>query len=45
VLDKRQLKPTAQQRDRVTGSGNLAELERWFDRALTATAAADVFAD
>ncbi len=45
VLDARQLKPTQQQRQKVTKSTDLAELERWFDRALTAATAAEIFTD
>lgn len=43
LLDGRGLKPTEAQRAQVTGSTDLAQLDRWFDRAITAEAAADVF--
>ena len=45
VLDARGLQPTDAQRAQVVGSTDLADLNKWFDRALTAKAAADVFKD
>jgi hypothetical protein len=45
ILDARQLKPTKDQRGQVTAATDLAQLDRWFDRALTAATAAEVFAD
>jgi hypothetical protein len=45
VLDVRQLDPTQTQRDQVTVATDLAQLDRWFDRSLTAATAAEVFAD
>jgi hypothetical protein len=45
ILDARQLKPTKGQRGQVTAATDLAKLDRWFDRALTAATAAEVFAD
>ena len=45
ILDARQLKPTKDQRGQVTAATDLAKLDRWFDRALTADTAAEVFAD
>jgi hypothetical protein len=45
ILDARQLKPTKRQRGQVTAATDLAKLDRWFDRALTAATAAEVFAD
>ena len=43
VLDVRGLKPTDAQRALVDGSGDLSQLNLWFDRAITAKTAADVF--
>jgi hypothetical protein len=45
VLDLRGLRPTEEQRARVGSSTDLAQLDRWFERSLTATAAAEVFTD
>jgi predicted transposase YdaD len=45
ILDARQLKPTKSQRGQVNAATDLAQLDRWFDRALTAATAAEVFAD
>jgi hypothetical protein len=45
VLDVRGLNPTENQRAQVAGSTDLAQLNLWFDRAITATTAADVFKD
>ena len=45
VLDVRGLQPTDAQRAQVVGSADLARLNLWFDRALTAETAADVFKD
>ena len=45
VLDARLLKPTKDQRGQVNAATDLAQLDRWFDRALTAATAAEVFAD
>jgi hypothetical protein len=43
VLNFRGLKPTDEQREQVTASTGLAQLDLWFDRALTATSADEVF--
>jgi hypothetical protein len=43
VLDTRDLRPTQEQRARVAASSDLAQLEQWFERSLTAATAADVF--
>ncbi len=43
VLDARGLKPTAEQREQVTACADTGQLDVWFDRALTATSAAQVF--
>jgi hypothetical protein len=45
ILDARQLKPTKDQRGQVSEATDLAQLDRWFDRSLTAATAAEVFAD
>lgn len=45
VLDARNLKPTSVQRELVSTASDLAGLDRWFDRALTAATADEVFAD
>jgi hypothetical protein len=45
VIDARNLKPTREQRAMVTADAGLDKLDRWFDRALTAPTAADIFKD
>jgi len=45
LLDARGLAPTDGQRQQVTSSTDSAQLDRWFDRAITASSAAEVFAD
>ena len=45
VLDARLLKPTKDQRGQVNAATDLAQLDRWFDRALIAATVAEVFAD
>jgi len=45
ILDARHLKPTKDQRGQVNAATDLAQLDRWFDRALIAATAAEVFAD
>jgi hypothetical protein len=45
VIDARKLKPTQEQRAMVTADAGLDKLNRWFDRALTATTIADIFKD
>lgn len=45
ILDARHIELTSRQREEVATSTDLALLGLWFDRALTATAAADVFTD
>jgi hypothetical protein len=45
VLAARDLHPTKKQLSRVAACTDLATLERWFDRSLTAANAAEVFAD
>lgn len=45
VLDVRRLHPTEAQRAQVEASIDLAQLDLWFERSLTAATAADVFKD
>jgi hypothetical protein len=45
VLDVRQLQPTAEQLALVTACADLGQLDRWFERSLTAATAAEVFRD
>jgi hypothetical protein len=45
ALDKRGLDLTLEQRAQVSACTDLAQLDQWFDRALTAAATADVFED
>jgi hypothetical protein len=45
LLDGRHLAPSQEQRDRVTSCTDAAQLNLWFDRAITAGTAAEVFAD
>jgi hypothetical protein len=45
VIDARNLRPTREQRAMVTRDAGLDKLNRWFDRALTAATAMDVFKD
>jgi hypothetical protein len=45
VIDARGLTPTPEQRAKVAATAGIAQLDLWFDRALTADTAADVFHD
>jgi hypothetical protein len=45
ALDKRGLELTMEQREQVSACTDLAQLDQWFDRALTAATTADVFRD
>jgi hypothetical protein len=45
LLDGRGLAPTEEQRHRVISSTDRAQLDLWIDRAITASTAAEVFAD
>jgi hypothetical protein len=45
VLDLRGLRPTEEQRAQVNASTDLARLDRWFERSLTAETATDIFTD
>ncbi len=44
-MDARGLRPTQEQRAKVTATAGLTQLDLWFDRALTADTAVDVFED
>lgn len=43
LLDGRRLQPTQEQRKLVADCTDLRQLDLWFDRALTASSANDVF--
>jgi hypothetical protein len=43
VLDAPHLDPADEHRKQVTACTDIARLDRWFDRALTAATVADVF--
>ena len=45
VIDARGLTPTQEQRAKITATVGIAQLDLWFDRALTADTAADIFKD
>ena len=45
LLDARRLAPSQEQRQRVTSCSDSAQLDLWFDRAITAGTADEVFAD
>jgi hypothetical protein len=45
LLDARQLAPSREQRQQVTSCTDAAQLDLWFDRAITAGTAAEVFTD
>jgi hypothetical protein len=45
LLDARRLAPSREQRQQVTSCTDSAQLDLWFDRAITAGTAAEVFAD
>jgi|ERR1017187_1982466 hypothetical protein len=45
LLDARHLAPSKEQRQRVTSCTDAAQLDLWFDRAITVSTAAEVFAD
>jgi hypothetical protein len=44
-MSARGLAPSRAQQDRVTSCTDSAQLDLWFDRAVTAATAAEVFAD
>jgi hypothetical protein len=43
IIDARAIDVTAEQRDQVSSCSDIAQLDEWFDRALTAQTAADIF--
>jgi len=45
LLDARGLAPSPEQRQRVTSSTDPVQLNLWFDHAITAGTATEVFAD
>jgi hypothetical protein len=45
IIDARGLRPTKEQRAKITATAGITQLDLWFDRALTADTAADVFKD
>jgi predicted transposase YdaD len=45
IIDARRIAVTDQERQQVTSCTDLTQLDQWFDRALTATTAADIFKD
>jgi hypothetical protein len=45
ILDGRKLAPSKEQRHHVTSCTDSAQLDLWFDRAVTAGSADEVFAD
>jgi hypothetical protein len=45
LLDARRLAPTKEQRQQVASCTDAVQLDLWFDRAITAGTAAEVFAD
>jgi hypothetical protein len=45
LIDARGIKVTGEERGQVTASAGLANLDKWFDRALTAKTAEDIFRD
>jgi predicted transposase YdaD len=45
LLDRRGLAPSEDQRRKVTSCSDTAQLDVWFDRAITAATADEVFTD
>jgi hypothetical protein len=43
IIDSRAINATAEQCQQVTSCTDIAQLDEWFDSALTAEAAADIF--
>jgi hypothetical protein len=43
VMHVRAIDVTAEQREQVSSCTDIAQLDEWFDRALTAQTAADIF--
>jgi hypothetical protein len=44
-MDARGLTPAQDQRAKITATAGITQLDLWFDRALTAETAAEVFTD
>jgi hypothetical protein len=45
ALKSRGLEPSEEQLEQIASCADEAQLDRWFDRAMTATSVAEVFAD
>jgi hypothetical protein len=45
LFSARHIKVTDQERQQVTSCSDVTQLDQWFDRALAATTAADIFKD
>jgi hypothetical protein len=45
MIDARRIAVTDQQRRQITSCTDITQLDQWFDRALTAATAADIFKD
>jgi predicted transposase YdaD len=45
LLERRHLVPSQEQRHRVASCTDIAQLDLWFDRAVTASTATEVFTD
>jgi hypothetical protein len=45
ALKSRGLEPSEEQQDQIASCTDEAQLDCWFDRAMTATSVAEVFAD
>jgi hypothetical protein len=43
IIDARAIDVTAEQRDHVSSCTDIAQLDQWFDSALTAQTATDIF--
>ena len=43
IIDSRAINVTAEQREQVSSCIDIAQLDEWFDSALTAETAADIF--
>jgi flagellar biosynthesis/type III secretory pathway protein FliH len=43
IIDARAIAVTAEQRDQVSSSTDIVQLDQWFDSALTGQTAADIF--
>lgn len=43
IIDSRAINVTAEQREQVTSCTDIAQLDEWFDSALTAETAAEIF--